>query len=666
MRDHRTGLEAQPTFLSLIHERFVNGVYEDLQDFIFNRFNSPSVVYIREDQNTVRPCFPRGEKLRDRDGEKNRYRGFCDFCKMVRRTFGRLSELSPCVQNEISYIEDGIQAEDRGASWKWQWQPCHMGLLDYYAPIRSIEEKDGIHPILAVLVFGHFRDTRDATAAMIEAKIFEVVFGVNADKCLAGLNKEQRQEKAAALRGLIQTIPLLTDEKRNELTEKLEEIVSLVTIIATHTLRAGTLHDGDRFVKELRFELGDVRITEDLFHVALRNGLREIREYLDLETAAMYKSSTLNYAFLMPQAIDPANATTSSPLTVDSLAGFRKFVKYEGVCLPDGNHDFDWLAPEKVVGTKNGIFFAHETVSGDLIVLAFGYGEKTPKAFQRAVLAEAVNEKLLPFIDNAISTLALDLLMFEVGHLLGRTRAKIQAGYDYLERVAEEIDVRKIVKDTPSEDWLLKGEAAIMEGIVKLHLIRHNFYAFRQVRSEDEEELPAKPIDIVALLREQVAFFRQSMRTTPLTRLDYQQSCEKAVVKAVRERLELVFLNLFDNMCKFAYSDTFGTISIAKDGDACVIEFTNLGFGVAPDETELVFQPQVKTRYNDPAKRKEGIGMGLTLCRRVVEKECGGEIALRSVPVNKPNRRRGEGDNFLTTVTVRLPMINQQKEDQDD
>lgn len=647
MRQPETGIETQPSFLSRIHERFVYGVYEDLQDFIFDTHGAPSIVYIREDQDTVRPCFPRGRE--------NRYRGFCDFCKLVRKSFGKDGELSPCVRNEISYIRDGILAEEDGVTWNWGWQRCHMGLLDYYAPIRSIDEKDGNRPIVAVLMFGHYRAAGSDSLKLIGDNIRAALAQAEHDPYFAQRTEDEWKQIASSLISLIHSIPQMTDDKRVDLTDKLKQIISLVEIIATHTLRAGTLHDGDRFVRELRFELGDARITEPLFCKALQNGLREIVDYLNLESGIAYKSNSQNYAWLMPLVTHPANLHASSPLTVPSLTAFRELMVYPGMDLPDRNPGLTWLTPDKLVGSKNATLFAHETVSGHLLLTAFGHGKKVPNAFQRAVLVEVVREKLIPFIESTISILDIDMIMREVGHLLGRTRADIKAGYDNLEDVNRALDIPNLVDATRYEKKLRDGRAAIEEGIVKLNLIRHNFYSFRQVRTEDEEELHLiqKPVDIVKLLDKEIGFYRQALTTSPISRINYVRSIQRAEVMTVRERMELVFLNLFDNMCKFAYNDTYATILIRGGEQNCVIvEFINLGLGVAPDETEVIFQPQAKSRFNDPSKRKEGIGMGLTFCRRVVEKECGGKISLSSEPVK--TKRIFEGDKYITTVTVSL------------
>jgi hypothetical protein len=491
MKVESNGNNASSSLFSTMREEFVHSVYEDLQDYIFRRFNSPSIVYIREDPNTVRPCFPRDAQ--------NRYRGFCEFCKTVRTIFGGDQEkgtFSLCVEREIAYIEAGIRAEDNGEPWNWQWRQCHMGLLDYFAPIRSLEKNDGTAPILAVLMFGHFREEGSVALADIEKRIREIVTGTEGDSYLAALTKEEREEKATALRRLIPTIPELTNERRNELTQAMEETVKLVALIATHTPRAGTLHDGDCFIRDLHFELGDVRVTEQIFRKSLEKGLEEIRTYLEIDSAAIYTSVQRGYGFLERQAGTPDGARLHTEMNVPSLSQFRELTEYSGIALGREHAPSHWLDPQSTLDAQNGIYFAGETVNGDLILIGFGYKGKLPSSFERAVLIEAVQEKLLPFIKETVLTLDLDRLMEEVGHLLGRTCRKARTGYDHIQDVLENPYIKNETI-APAVKNLKKAETAIGEVIDRLHLIHHNFYAFRKVRAEETH--PAGPVDVAAL-----------------------------------------------------------------------------------------------------------------------------------------------------------------------
>jgi NtrC-family two-component system sensor histidine kinase KinB len=118
----------------------------------------------------------------------------------------------------------------------------------------------------------------------------------------------------------------------------------------------------------------------------------------------------------------------------------------------------------------------------------------------------------------------------------------------------------------------------------------------------------------------------------------------------------MVMLNLYDNATKFAYTNTFISVSLVVHQEHCTLSVENLGIGVAPDEIALIFRRRYRSRFRDPSRRIEGLGLGLSYCRRVIVEVLKGSISLASRPVDTVAPRRFEGDNWLTTVTVTLPV----------
>ncbi|MCP4383386.1 MAG: histidine kinase [Hyphomicrobiales bacterium] len=98
-----------------------------------------------------------------------------------------------------------------------------------------------------------------------------------------------------------------------------------------------------------------------------------------------------------------------------------------------------------------------------------------------------------------------------------------------------------------------------------------------------------------------------------------------AVVRADRDRLMQVFINLISNAAKFAEPD-HGRVIVAgrPDKDGYLVEVTDNGEGVSPTDRELIFEKFAKAR-NRNTGRPSGSGLGLTISRHIVEHH-GGHI----------------------------------------
>jgi signal transduction histidine kinase len=90
-----------------------------------------------------------------------------------------------------------------------------------------------------------------------------------------------------------------------------------------------------------------------------------------------------------------------------------------------------------------------------------------------------------------------------------------------------------------------------------------------------------------------------------------------------------VFMNLFTNALKYG-PPTGGRIRVSARRDAAAWRFSvaSTGPAIEPAEAQRLFRPFVRGTRE---RRASGTGLGLALCRRIVERH-GGEIAVRPVP----------------------------------
>ena len=113
-------------------------------------------------------------------------------------------------------------------------------------------------------------------------------------------------------------------------------------------------------------------------------------------------------------------------------------------------------------------------------------------------------------------------------------------------------------------------------------------------------------------------------------------------IRADERKIRQVVLNLLSNAIKFTPEG--GRIEVGalpKDGFV-EVSVSDTGVGIAPEDQEAVFEEF--RQAGTAAKKVEGTGLGLTLCRKFVELH-GGRIWVKS--------QEGEGSTFTFTIPVR-------------
>jgi PAS domain S-box-containing protein len=119
---------------------------------------------------------------------------------------------------------------------------------------------------------------------------------------------------------------------------------------------------------------------------------------------------------------------------------------------------------------------------------------------------------------------------------------------------------------------------------------------------------------------------------------------EPLLVRGDAVRLSQVVSNLLNNAAK--YSHTPGSIRLTAqiEDNHAVLRVADTGLGIAADMLERVFDPfmRIDTSHNRPV---DGLGLGLTLVKRLVELHSGRVEALSAGP--------GQGSEFV----VRLPLF---------
>jgi signal transduction histidine kinase len=150
------------------------------------------------------------------------------------------------------------------------------------------------------------------------------------------------------------------------------------------------------------------------------------------------------------------------------------------------------------------------------------------------------------------------------------------------------------------------------------------------------KELPKEKVEVDAVLqtvRDNLRISIQSQRAEIIER-------RLPPVMANSSHLIQLFQNLIANSLKFSHPDRKPEIHIGAEQMGGMVRFsvTDNGMGIEPENQEKVFG---MFQRSHSVEKINGTGIGLAVCRKVVEKY-GGEIRLEST--------YGEGTTFVFTL----------------
>jgi CheY-like chemotaxis protein len=116
-------------------------------------------------------------------------------------------------------------------------------------------------------------------------------------------------------------------------------------------------------------------------------------------------------------------------------------------------------------------------------------------------------------------------------------------------------------------------------------------------------------------------------------------------VNADRTRLAQVFANLLNNSAKFSDRGQPIAISLQREGGDAVVRVRDAGIGIPPESLPKIFD-MFGQAENDMTRARGGLGIGLSLVKRITELH-GGSVEARSAGP-------GRGSEFV----LRIPAID--------
>ncbi len=244
-------------------------------------------------------------------------------------------------------------------------------------------------------------------------------------------------------------------------------------------------------------------------------------------------------------------------------------------------------------------------------------------------------------LEDHLRRMALDLaeadrqkgeFLATLAHELRNPLAPLRSALELLKQSGADAGRAQLARDTM--DRQLGQMVRLVDDLLDVNRVMHN-------------RLELRPVDIdIALVIHQAVEMSQPLIDNAGHHLRVILPAEALFLHADPVRLTQVFANLLNNSCKYTPAGGQIQISAERDGDHAVVRVKDSGAGIPPDQLEKIFN-MFSQVDRSPERVQGGLGIGLTLVRRLVEMHDGSVHARSEGP--------GKGSEFIT----RLPVLAQ-------
>ena len=154
-----------------------------------------------------------------------------------------------------------------------------------------------------------------------------------------------------------------------------------------------------------------------------------------------------------------------------------------------------------------------------------------------------------------------------------------------------------------------------------------------------KEKFEKQPVDVKALIE---AAYDDCLTLAEHHKISLSHESENILVFGDKEKLKEVLLNLVSNALK--HTPAGGSISLAakKSGEDAEISVSDTGRGISPENLSLVFE---RFYQIGGERNRRGTGLGLHICRQIVEAHHGTITAESDV---------GKGSRFVVRIPLKL------------
>lgn len=193
-------------------------------------------------------------------------------------------------------------------------------------------------------------------------------------------------------------------------------------------------------------------------------------------------------------------------------------------------------------------------------------------------------------------------------------------------------DQNFVEPDSQAEEFITE----IKKNTSRMNRMIQDLLEISKINNESDSD-NFEPVDLNEACREALDALKNEIQQNGAT----FQISELPTVLGSKTQFESLFQNLFSNALKYR-SEAPPEIEVSREqtGAFCTINVKDNGIGINPDEQDNIFEFMKRSNTKTSV---EGTGIGLTVCRQIVENH-GGRIGVNSEP--------GKGSTFYFTLPV--------------
>jgi signal transduction histidine kinase/DNA-binding NarL/FixJ family response regulator len=188
--------------------------------------------------------------------------------------------------------------------------------------------------------------------------------------------------------------------------------------------------------------------------------------------------------------------------------------------------------------------------------------------------------------------------------------------------------IRNYLEEYISKHGATEELKIIRRSVEKLTRDVNNFFDLEKIKRGDDIYFNDQICNFSEILNNNIELYRAYANKKGIFLTSYVE--DNLIVKSDPEGIYRIINNIVENAIKFTSLNGVIQISLKKNGERLVFAVRDNGIGILSELHEKIFEPYYK--INSSHKNIQGIGIGLSIVKKIVE-SIGGGIRIESDPV---------------------------------